>query len=253
MARRGRKTKLSSEMVAKLVSLVAMGNTLRDSAYAAGTSERSLMRWLERGAQASRGMHRRLFEELRQAMGVARTGAVAALRTRINDGDLKAITWYLERSDSATWGERTKVDINLETLEPPSPDPKVVAAKEQRLARARADLGAFADWCLEQKKTGEASAADPVKRGTRMFEDLTDAEMSTLIAELPSEQFVALTKIVRGPPPGQAPYRECPGPGWHLCTLPGHNDPPHWVMGSEPDPPHVIDVQSQSEQEGDEG
>jgi hypothetical protein len=67
------------------------------------------------------------------------------------------------------------------------------------------------------------------------------------------EQFLALIDTVLGPPPGQASYRECPGPGWHLCTLPGHNDPPHWVMGSEPDPPHVIDVQSQSEQEGDSG
>jgi hypothetical protein len=67
---------------------------------------------------------------------------VAALRTRINEGDIKAITWYLERSDSATWGERTKVDINLETLEPPSPDPKVVAAKEQRLDRAEGGIEA---------------------------------------------------------------------------------------------------------------
>jgi hypothetical protein len=38
---------------------------------------------------------------------------------------------------------------------------KVVAAKEQRLARARADLGAFADWCLEQKKAGEAKRLTP--------------------------------------------------------------------------------------------
>src|SRR4029450_9446155 len=41
-----------------------------------------------------------------------------------------------------------------------------------------------------------------------MFEDLTVAEMSTLIAELPDEQFLALIDTVLGPPPGQAPYRE---------------------------------------------
>jgi hypothetical protein len=113
---------LTPEKADMLTSMVKMGNTLKASAYAAGIGERTFLRWLQRGARASRGRYRQLFERIRAARGVAEAAAVGELRKLISAGDFRAIAFFLERSNPAEWGAKTRVDVEqLEPVASPTP------------------------------------------------------------------------------------------------------------------------------------
>ncbi len=106
----GRKTKLTPERQRTITDALERGHYARAACALAGIDESTYYRWLERGRKARRGRYRAFCEAVDQAEAKAENIAVLALQREVLRGDMRAVTFYLERRYPARWG-RTVTEL----------------------------------------------------------------------------------------------------------------------------------------------
>ena len=67
-AKRGRKSKLTTDRMEMFLECVRYGSTNKDACMVAGISETTLYRWIEKGKHAKRGPHRKFCDSLETAL-----------------------------------------------------------------------------------------------------------------------------------------------------------------------------------------
>lgn len=128
MARTGRRSKLTDAVVDEVVKAVAVGAPQKAAAQAAGISESAMYQYLQTGeaVQAARADAERegrryrptahearcldFLERLARAREEAHVRYAAQLAKYAREGDVRAVTFWLERRRPEFWGRRDRLD-----------------------------------------------------------------------------------------------------------------------------------------------
>ena len=131
----GRPTLRSPEVIAAILTSLAIGNTREDSSLAAGISPSTLRLWCHEDAALS--------PDVERAEAQARQRMVGVVVKAASDGTWTAAMTFLERRDPEHWGRRERIDILMDirkAIEQLSDDPAEVeaaVAEAQRLVGRR--------------------------------------------------------------------------------------------------------------------
>jgi len=113
VGRRGRKTKLTSELQEKICKYIENGHTVEQACALVGIAEPTYYRWLRRGKESKTGKFREFLEAVKSAEKIAESKYLAIItRAAVGDpekkvkGDWKAAAWYLERRNPKQFARR---------------------------------------------------------------------------------------------------------------------------------------------------
>jgi len=118
MSKRGRKTKLTPELLDKLEKALAAGNYVETACSYVGISHSVFYHWL---AEAKKPKARKIYLEFLDTIERARAVAeirnvqivqAAAQGDGNNDPDWRAATWFLERAYPRKWGRHERVELS---------------------------------------------------------------------------------------------------------------------------------------------
>jgi transposase len=105
-----RPTKLTPEVVKKIVLAINAGNYAKVAAQMAGIGETTYYRWLEMSEKPSaRKEYREFRESIERAEAEAEVIALTRVRQAADNGDWKAAGWFLERKHGERWGRNDKI------------------------------------------------------------------------------------------------------------------------------------------------
>lgn len=126
----GRPLLLTEQTMGTIESAIRQGAGIRLAAASVGISDRALYLWMARGRAeadrledaAERGVdadptpdaevpYLQLFQTITRARGEAHVIVSTRLRMAINEGDSRAATWWLERTDPGEFGRRETVEL----------------------------------------------------------------------------------------------------------------------------------------------
>jgi hypothetical protein len=99
----GRPTKLTREIVDKIVRLVGVGNYMETAAATCGISKDTLYRWLKQGARQGKGLARDLADGVYEATARCEAHDVAFMH-KAAETDWRAAAWRMERRNPERWG-----------------------------------------------------------------------------------------------------------------------------------------------------
>jgi transposase len=100
-----RPTKMTPEVVKRIVDALAAGNTRRAASAYGGIDEDTLGRWLRRFADFA--------DAIKAAEAQAEVAHVANIAQAAKDGTWQASAWWLERRQHAAWGKVDRVEIEI--------------------------------------------------------------------------------------------------------------------------------------------
>ena len=121
MSRRGRKSKLTPEVQAEIVSSIQVGVYAKTAAAAAGINETTYYEWLQRGREARENgrasKYRDFLEEIETADAQAEKQHFnmivrQAAGSRTSPGDWKAAAWILERKYPEKYGRKVAQEVS---------------------------------------------------------------------------------------------------------------------------------------------
>lgn len=102
-----RPSKITKELVDKIVGIVRAGNYLETAAAAAGIDRLTLRSWLKKGARAtSNDLYAQLAKGVDVAANEAEARHVAMIAKASQAGAWQASAWYLERKFADRWGRQ---------------------------------------------------------------------------------------------------------------------------------------------------
>jgi hypothetical protein len=105
-----RPTKLTPEVVKKIVLAINAGNYAKVAAQMAGIGETTYYRWLELSEKPNaRKEYREFRESIERAEAEAEVIALTRVRQAADNGDWKAAGWFLERKHGDRWGRNDKI------------------------------------------------------------------------------------------------------------------------------------------------
>lgn len=107
----GRPTKLTKDVEEMIVSAIRVGNYAVVAAQAAGVTESTFYRWLDRGEKQQRGKYCEFRESIKRAEAEAQVYAVAIVRRQMPESWQAAMT-YLERKFPQMWGRRDRHEVS---------------------------------------------------------------------------------------------------------------------------------------------
>lgn len=96
-----------------IVEALRQGNFLETAAALAGCTTAQVRRWLREGADPQSDCHR-FAMDVAKAMASAESTALSYLREAAAAGDLKAVTWFLERRFPERWGAKVQHIVSQE-------------------------------------------------------------------------------------------------------------------------------------------
>ncbi len=105
-----RPTKLTPEVQDRIVKAIRAGNYFQAAARAAGISESTHYRWLERGAEEKQGAHRDFREAVSRAEAESEVHAVAVIRRAMTE-DWRAALALIERRHPERWRRRETTEL----------------------------------------------------------------------------------------------------------------------------------------------
>lgn len=108
-----RRSGLTVDVTRQIVHLLQDGNFLETAAYAAGVSPAQVRGWLALGAEPG-SRYEAFREEVLRAIADAESRGVNVLIQAAAAGDLKALTWWLERRHPKHWGQRVRHVVDQE-------------------------------------------------------------------------------------------------------------------------------------------
>ena len=100
-------------MQERIVKAVRAGNYFEAAAQAAGISESTLYRWLQRGAEEKQGIYHDFREAVRRAEAESEVHAVALIRKAMSD-DWRAALALIERRHPERWRRRETTELTGE-------------------------------------------------------------------------------------------------------------------------------------------
>lgn len=109
----GRRSGLTVDVHQRIVELLEDGNFLETAACVAGVSIGQVRSWLALGAEPGSKYEQFRVDVLR-AISEAESKGVAILIGAAAAGDLKAVTWWLERRHPKRWGQRVRHVVDQE-------------------------------------------------------------------------------------------------------------------------------------------
>lgn len=81
----------------------------------AGVPQAVFWRWMELGAEKPNSVHGQFRARVEKAEGLAEMSAIGALRRLIDSGNVRALTWLMERKWPERWGpEPIKVEVKAD-------------------------------------------------------------------------------------------------------------------------------------------
>ena len=110
---RGRPTKLTPELQAKICFAIQAGNFIETAAAYAGIRKATLHNWLRHGARQTQGIYHAFSEAIEKALADAEARDVALIAKAAADGHWQAAAWRLERRFSDRWGRRETVHATV--------------------------------------------------------------------------------------------------------------------------------------------
>jgi hypothetical protein len=113
--RRGRPTKLTPALQARVCKLIRAGNFRTVAAAGAGVPMRTFSAWLAKGKSLKSGVYREFRLALIEAEKLAEIDLVAII-FRAAKKDARHACWWLERKYPARWGRKDR-PINDETID----------------------------------------------------------------------------------------------------------------------------------------
>lgn len=99
----GRRSKISEQITADLVTAFSLGATHRVACQYAGIAPDTLYEWLDRGARGEK-LFIEFAERINLANGRAAVGWLAKIEKAANDGTWQAAAWKLERRYPQEYG-----------------------------------------------------------------------------------------------------------------------------------------------------
>ncbi len=113
----GRYTKLTYDIMNKIVILVKAGNYIETAAAACGLSKQTLYNWLKRGNKVDKNspktewIYAHFTDALMEALALAEARDLRVLDKAAANGAWQASAWRLERRNPSKWG-RVRLDSN---------------------------------------------------------------------------------------------------------------------------------------------
>lgn len=135
---RGRPTKLTPELQAKICDAIRAGNYCETAAAFGGIDKTTLYDWMRRGARARHGIYADFSHAVEKALADAEARDVALIAKAAADGHWQAAAWRLERKFPDRWGrrERHQVDANIQGTVRVTPDYAIQELASLLAARA---------------------------------------------------------------------------------------------------------------------
>lgn len=105
------RAKLTPELIQSMAAAISEGNYVETVIRAHGIGRSSYYEWRRRGATATSGLHRQLYEATEAAQAKAEQHYVGVIKDAANSGTWTAAAWYLERRYPDRWGRRDRMDV----------------------------------------------------------------------------------------------------------------------------------------------
>lgn len=112
MARPPNSSKMTPRIIAKICDALAIGATYKSAAQYAGISECTFHNWMKKGRKARYGRFHDFVQDVEEAKGRAKIGALASIAKAAKDGDWKAAKWLLERREPEGYADHNRVKID---------------------------------------------------------------------------------------------------------------------------------------------
>lgn len=109
----GRPTKFTEQTVNRILEAIRNGLSYRHAVQAAGISYDTFLRWMEKGENARSGKFREFFDQVKKAEAEGAERNMKLIQEAAETKDWKAAAWILERRHPDDYGEKRKVDANL--------------------------------------------------------------------------------------------------------------------------------------------
>ena len=115
----GRKSKFTDKYRRKILEATSLGCTRAIACKFAGMSESVLYDWLARGRQAKSGAYFDFYGDFQRAEAMSAIRSLSTLHAAMQEGDIRAAMFLLERRHGYTREEKPPIEIsvNHETLD----------------------------------------------------------------------------------------------------------------------------------------
>lgn len=112
MATRGRKPKLTKQLIENLAVAIQNGNYVETACDYVGISTTTLYRWLQESEQnGAKPLLRELSDTVRSSRAQAEMRNVLRIQKAAEDS-WQAAAWWLERSQPKKWSKQTNVELS---------------------------------------------------------------------------------------------------------------------------------------------
>ena len=111
---KGRKSKLTTELIEKISTEIENGSYQKVAARKCGVGESTFYGWMEKAEGGVDGQFKELLESVKKASAVAESRAI---QTILADDSWQSKAWYLERRFPERWGRKDRLNAN-HTVEP---------------------------------------------------------------------------------------------------------------------------------------
>ena len=109
--KRGRKTKLTTEIQNRICQVLANGNYIQTACAIAKIHQSQYFRWMEKGEHETKGIYRDFYESVKEAEQVAELQCLQSIR---NDDSWQAKAWILERRFPERWGRKDRITADIQ-------------------------------------------------------------------------------------------------------------------------------------------
>ena len=109
----GRKSKFTDKYKRKVLEATSLGCTRAITCKYAGIAESVLYDWLARGRVAKTGQFFDFYGDFQRAEAMSAIRSLSALHSAMQDGDVRAAMFLLERRHGYTREDRAPIEINI--------------------------------------------------------------------------------------------------------------------------------------------
>ena len=109
MKGKGRKSKLTTELIEKISTEIENGSYQKVAARKCGVGESTFYAWMEKAEGGVGGQFQELMEAVKNASAVAESRAI---QTILADDSWQSKAWYLERRFPERWGRKDRLEAH---------------------------------------------------------------------------------------------------------------------------------------------
>jgi len=114
MAKRGRHSKLTDELIEKICKYIEAGNYAKTACLACGISEVTFYDWIKKGEEAIKegknNKYAKFLKSIKEARAKAEIKNVKIIMEAAQENP-KHAEWWLERTNPEFWGRKDKLEV----------------------------------------------------------------------------------------------------------------------------------------------